>query len=122
MSLLLNVVIVANQGNSYNSMVTYTCKYGYQFVIAGDNNLDPTSSIRKTVRCKEDGRWGPDLADCKRTYNLRLTLKVSAATHSIGYVLHCIMQLTSIQLASHCARLIYYQQLGCSEFHIRPNL
>ena len=47
-------------------MVTYTCKYGYQFVIAGDRSLDPTSAIRKTVRCDANGQWGPNFEDCKR--------------------------------------------------------
>ena len=58
-------------------MVTYTCKYGYQFPIASDENLDPTSAIRKTVRCNLDGTWGPNFADCKRmstVFNLGLTI------------------------------------------------
>jgi len=64
--LLNNTLFIENQGSSYGAMVTYTCKYGYQFVITGDSNLDPTSAIRKTVRCNEQGQWEPDFADCKR--------------------------------------------------------
>jgi len=48
-------------------MVTYTCRYGYQFVIDDDRDFDPTSAIRKTVRCNKNGKWGPDLTDCKRS-------------------------------------------------------
>jgi len=68
-SLLKNALIVETQGSAYGAMVTYTCKYGYQFVIgtSDDKNLDPTSAIRKTVRCNLDGKWGPNFADCQRT-------------------------------------------------------
>jgi len=48
------------------NIYAHACKYGYQFVIASDKNLDPTSAIRKTVRCNVDGRWGPNFADCQR--------------------------------------------------------
>jgi len=60
------VWITESQGNLYGAMVTYTCNYGYQFVISGDRNLDPTSAIRKTVRCNQNGEWGPDFVDCER--------------------------------------------------------
>jgi len=66
-TLLENTLFVENQGSAFGAMVTYTCKYGFQFVIEGDSNLDPTATIRKTVRCDEYGEWGPNFADCKRT-------------------------------------------------------
>jgi len=77
-SLLKHVEFVENQGSEYGAMVTYTCKHGYQFVIA-DDNLDPTASIRKTVRCNLDGTWGPNFADCYRT---------SAV---LNHVLYCVV-------------------------------
>ena len=92
-SLLDNYVFVENQGSSYGAMVTYTCKHNYQFIIA-DENLDPTASIRKTVRCNLDGTWGPNFADCYRTsppsfWSIH-TARPHFLNHFMYYRLYCV--------------------------------
>jgi len=57
-----NAMVLKSDGNSYGAFVTYICRYGNQFLDVTDTNVPEP----RTVRCNEDGNWGPNFADCLR--------------------------------------------------------
>ena len=61
--LLTNAEILEKQGSAYGAYVTYTCLDGYTMSDATTSKVIPT----KTVRCDNDGNWGPKFANCLRT-------------------------------------------------------